>query len=1052
MSEEYKTVKLKLDGKQSLSVPVDIKKNGRYITEDVDIIVRGFLKFNDEATTDTTLYESNSYQRQSANKLDDKTVVHPVLFVSNRIRVLNGRGVFTLLPRSEDVLEDTETVQDRAGSDITDDQIVSSGGISKDEQITEPNSDPATIIIETGEIRTPYKISIEITIVPLVAGGLYAQTIDRGTNPTVDDDTSDSSLFSKYKTRTSSNLVVECFGEDDWVPVITPILGTNNSSYDTFVSELEDLSNSTPMGASTLYDAIVSGADIVSDNEIDTSRKIIYTFTDNESSASTASADNVINEVNNIDGVKNTPLMIANMAIVEPVTLSVKANTTDTRDLNKMSFETGGQAVTVVSEDFLDDIVGIFYSEAVGAMGYGTYEFIADLGEESTVNNITAYFDITVDNASATWEIETSIDGYNYTALNKDYVADETVEFADLLARYIKFKIILITGFIDTTTPSPSIFPDSPALTSISIVYNQANIAYLYLNKEEEDIIPYHITLAVDSNEIANNEISVGVAKSDSGTWADYSTPSQSIVNQNGKIVIPIRFSQDIGEFQQEPLNKVDSFTLKMEYGSFDPFATVLLYDKDDEIITSDKYKLYPRDGVVVLSFAVDTDYQDGDFKIGLLNGTDYKVGLKLTNKSDSEQLLLYGVGYLYTTGRDLLPPVTKIPPEASNVIITNENPNRFTIMEVSYTYTDSNFDPEDESATRIIWYINGSSIDYLEGVRKWNDTTDPLDPVYSQTSLEYPDSDDLTGDTIDVWIKKQEDSILQVNDAIYYEVQVSDGELFGVKEKSSTVKVTEAIPVLKSQIFVKAKDENGNIGDRLSADKIAVIYPSLDEIFAGDGEDVSEIQWIINDVSFKSGIVGDVSSSGIPIEEIRINEIGNEEYTDYGLRINNSVTVQVTPRTSGVVGEIITSRTVIVENSLPRVYNVEFVGSSHSDRNDLVLSWDWWNFESIALADTDTTGQKDVTTVSWFVKNPGDDNFTEIYRFNDQTNNLEETFIDPFYNGKITISLINHNSIISSSVLFVGQKWQCVITPNDTIDNGTTYTTEEITITASAN
>jgi len=31
MSEEYRIVKLKLDGQQSLSVPVDIKKNGRYI-------------------------------------------------------------------------------------------------------------------------------------------------------------------------------------------------------------------------------------------------------------------------------------------------------------------------------------------------------------------------------------------------------------------------------------------------------------------------------------------------------------------------------------------------------------------------------------------------------------------------------------------------------------------------------------------------------------------------------------------------------------------------------------------------------------------------------------------------------------------------------------------------------------------------------------------------------------------------------------------------------------------------------------------------------------
>ena len=160
MTQEYKTVKLKLDGKQSLSVPVDIKKNGRYITEDVDIIVRGFLKFEDTSITDTTLYESESYQRRSANTLDTKVIVHPVLFASERIRVANGRGVFTLLPRAEDILEETQTVQSRAGSDITDEQISNAGGISQDEQITEPEKEPATIIIETGKIRTPYKISI----------------------------------------------------------------------------------------------------------------------------------------------------------------------------------------------------------------------------------------------------------------------------------------------------------------------------------------------------------------------------------------------------------------------------------------------------------------------------------------------------------------------------------------------------------------------------------------------------------------------------------------------------------------------------------------------------------------------------------------------------------------------------------------------------------------------------------------------------------------------------------------------------------------------------
>ena len=39
--KEYKDIPVKLDGKQSLTIPINLKKNGRLITEVVDIIVRG---------------------------------------------------------------------------------------------------------------------------------------------------------------------------------------------------------------------------------------------------------------------------------------------------------------------------------------------------------------------------------------------------------------------------------------------------------------------------------------------------------------------------------------------------------------------------------------------------------------------------------------------------------------------------------------------------------------------------------------------------------------------------------------------------------------------------------------------------------------------------------------------------------------------------------------------------------------------------------------------------------------------------------------------------
>ena len=111
---------------------------------------------------------------------------------------------------------------------ISNSQIISGEGISSDEQITDPGKSASTIIIKTGEIRTPYKISIQVTVIPQAAGGLYGQTVDRGTFPEVNYQTEYSSLFAKYKKRISSNLIIECYGKDDWIPTVDTVVGNNS--------------------------------------------------------------------------------------------------------------------------------------------------------------------------------------------------------------------------------------------------------------------------------------------------------------------------------------------------------------------------------------------------------------------------------------------------------------------------------------------------------------------------------------------------------------------------------------------------------------------------------------------------------------------------------------------------------------------------------------------------------------------------------------------------------------------------------------------------------
>ncbi len=1049
MANEYKTIRCRLDGRQSVSIPIDVKQNGRYVTDPLDVIIRGFLKF-EESTSD-----SNPDSNPDSNELLDKTVVYPVLFTTGTIRINDGRCVITLLPRSEDLFEETESVEESAS--ISDDTITSQG-ISEDEQITDPGKDPVVIKIETGVIRSPYKLSIEITIVSVGNTDFYTRTVDRGTSPQIEDSDGVISLFQKEKARIPSNIIIDCYNDLDWIPSVDDILGSNSSTREETIEALENLENSTPFGVSPMYDGVVVSARILSDGSVDDDAKTIYVFTDNEANISKASLDNTLDEVNDIDGDKKVPILISNMAVVEPSTLSVKANSSDTKNINKLSFLTGGQALTIIDDSYLDDIVGIFYREAVGALGYGTYEFIADLGEEALINQITGFFDIFTSDANATWSIETSLDGYNFIVVNESYSYLESADFENLYARYIRFKIILITAISN----SASVVSEPPALTSIQILYNSYKIAYLYLNRTEVDVQPYQLTMAVDANDVNDDQVRVGVAKSDAHNWIDFSTDSQPSVNQNGKIVVPLRFSQDTLQFQQEPLEKVDTFTLKTEYGSFDAFATVILYDSDDEVIPINYYNLQSRNGLVVFNYALPTDYVDGDYKIGIINSEQYKIGLELTNKTKDMTLELFGIGHLYTTGKDLLPPLAKAMPEVQLVEILGDAFDRFSIMRASYSYYDANFEPEDISQRVIKWFINGSPIAYLDNLTTWNDITDPADPVYVNTVLSYP-NDLAVGETIEDWAKKQSDAILSPSDKVHFEITVSDGLLSSSRVKSNVIDVGESSPIM-DQIQVMA-EYNGEISSRLTSDSRAVIYPSLEDAFHSDSDiNQSEIIWYVNDDIFKRGIFGEEVPEGTsPHHEIWPNDIGTEEYRTYGLRILNTVFVQVTPRTGGHIGTpIITDPPVVVQNSLPKIYNAAYIKSVHSESSDITLAWSFLDFEIHLLGDIDETSQYDRTSVKWYRKLSGETVWptVPVYIFNDIDNNFTTTYSstaeENTYGGHIITNLTesvetSKTSIIDSNVIHVGQQWFAEIIPHDAVDPGPAVRTPIITITAAS-
>tara|TARA_Y100000310_G_scaffold57488_2_gene52687 strand:+ start:20195 stop:23269 length:3075 start_codon:yes stop_codon:yes gene_type:complete len=1021
-----KIIKIKLDGRQSYSFPIVLKRNNRTLDEPVDIYVRGFLKFENPEISNPTDSTGSSNQESILKSFLDKEVFYPVLFTFTETTVPAGRMVVTLLPRAEDLLQTTSTLEIRAEvSPVVDETIFIGTGVSSNELLKDPDQTPATIIITTGKIRTPYTISIEITVLDT---SLFGQTIDI---ITTGDSLTGFSLFNYTKTSQSDNLLIECFSDDDWVPSIRALLGDNAGTASQALQKIEDLENSTPFGSSTLFDAIVESAEILSDNDIEGLRKLIYVFTDNDVNLSVNTLDQAITAVNRIDGDNEVPVLVGNLAIVRPITLSVKASISDTRDINKLGFFTGGQSVTLVTEDGVDDIVTIFYSSAVGALGTGTFDFTVDLGEEVFLSSIRTLIDLPDDRANASWEISTSNNDFVFERLEDSYGPNETATFDDTFVRYIRFHVTLLTGFSSEVDEYLTL-ASSPALFEVQITFNKSETVFLFLNAKEEDDPPSQLVIAVDANnDIINmDQIEAGMAKSDAHNWNDFYNEGQPFVDQNGKVVVPLRFSNNIQEFQREPLDKVDRFTLKTSYGRWDPFSAVILYDKEDNEISSDNYYAYPRDGLIVMSSMLDYNYKDGDFKIDVINTQTHKIGLRLTNKSYLKGLEIFGIGKMFTSGRSLDPPLDKVPPEAKNVVVSPNRPGVYSKMSVSYDFFDINFDKENTGKAVIKWYINDVHINYLDDFTTWNDVDNANDPLFDK-ALSFTIADLATGETVIEKAQVNGESILKVGDKVHYTIKVSDGDLLSGLVKSNVVQVFQEKPAVK-EVVVKGLLPDGTITERITANNDAIVQFN----FQSDvDENETDIVWYVDGTEFKRGKVGDEPGfGGCPITQICPAEVsvGNLQV---GLVMLNEIFVQVTPVSRGIIGDTVQSDTVVVKNALPEVSEVALTPNSPNQFEDLFLKWEFFDFEIDAL---DDPSQTDTSTVQWFRKNPGATDFEEVA----DTTSL----------AQIVTNINGRTSVVSNSLVFVDQEWYAKVTPNDSLDDGIPVDSNIVTIHAGSN
>lgn len=1020
--------RIRLDGKQSVGLDITLTDEQGESPSSVRVFVKGYL-----------LLPNSSMG--GSGKINRNDLVYPVVFSTNEFNIIDGFGSTTLLARSDDILRNIRDIKEKLGIEGS---------------LTGEGSESDILIIRQGEIRNPYKIRIQISILddfyygettidledessvpvsedpytndpytdvpaPVVVENEFENCVSiattkvpnaapgegsaiPGSSLNIEGLLGDNAVFNLVPRQSQQLLAPEVsyFSDIDWLPQVINVLGSNDGTYDEAIRAINRLESQVSFGGSPIYDGLVSVSRILVNDSADGYDKVVYLHTDNEENLSRSSINDAIDEMQSIDGFARVPAVINNYSIVFPLTLSALVARTDTGSLDQIASSTGGQSQTVLSANYVDEVINNTMGRMIGSIGYGVFEYTIDLEAISIINSISVDF-ILYDNMDGSWKISVSDDGFNYSDYSNQFDANTEITFNELVGRYVKLQAILLSSLASTSDPyGNNNGPVSPAIIGININYNIPKVSYLYLDQETSLFSAQQISVSVNANRPFFSDLDVGVTTGETFNWDDYQDGSKLFIDQYGKIFIPIRTKHETDTLN-EPLENIDGFAFKSKYGSWDRTSRVQIADSSGNIIDSDKYKLFPRNGLVVFK-----EKQSDNLFIDIENSDKIRIGLRITNRKADDTVKISGVGYMYNTNVFLPPPLSERAPSVTNLLINPNDPNIFSVISVSYLFRDLNRDKEDLSQTIIKWFINGIEKEYLRNLRSWNDISNINDPLWKYGLFFSPD-DVPDGMTPEQYARQQGQSLLKVGDNIYVTVKPFDGKGYGNEMRSVSVTVLESPPFINS-LEILGRLPDGSTQEAITTGTTAFASYNF---FADNNENRSTIVWYVNGSEFKRGDLLGMSGSN------NNNEIvpGETQNGVSALEVGNVLQVEIIPSTSIQVGDAVRSGEKTVENQPPSVTNVLINPLSPNVRSVLVLTY---TFVDSDVENNDPL-QSNQSSIRWYRSRQGE--FIEIEALRNQTS-------------------------VIPSFLSAGDRWKASVIPFDGVSVGETVESNIVTIT----
>jgi len=417
---------------------------------------------------------------------------------------------------------------------------------------------------------------------------------------------------------------------------------------------IDTISQEQSIGYSPLFSAInETGLFLQKNREFDNLDRKILVFTDNDENLSSVSQDNAIKRVNNL---KNSfedfiPVSILSLSLGKDPIEGGYRNQSETFYLNEISHETKGQAIDVLSTDFKQQYVNFIIGNSFNSIGNGQAEFVYSFDEIVKIKDVVVNFDLN-EFSSGRWKMYAGDSLNDLELVVSDGDPNDVECFHQFYAKVLKFKFDLFS-FLGYAESSICYVADLPVVKNIVINFVKQKTDYVYSNKDTTLEAAREVAVGLKSNFglEKENQVRVGFSNSQSSQFQFYDLPSQPAVVGGGKVIVPNRrdFIKINGELiAVETLTTNDNIVYKLEYGPWEPCATIRVMTESGIVIDDSSYVTIPEKGLIVFN-----TYQPGENLISHMIYPDvHKVGFEIKNFDENSNNKIYGLGKISKLNR----------------------------------------------------------------------------------------------------------------------------------------------------------------------------------------------------------------------------------------------------------------------------------------------------------------------------------------------------------------------------------------------------------------